>query len=226
MSLVERVSLAGVSLDCMTVLSSMVPWDIDSGALRSNAMVQSTLRRLAHYTDRREALFRQPAWLSGSRVAALAAEARGQSELLRPDGLQLNDSGQMPHYLPTGLAVAELTSDTRFTDAIAAVYPGRCLGSPSNTSYVSYSTRWQRCPLHIDDADRFEFTVLICVKHVRPPDVQPSSLMVLDSSGLCPKALSVGDAFVFHSAARPHLRSPMADGEQVCLLSVGFVEVD
>ncbi|MEU0786685.1 hypothetical protein ABZ341_34590 [Streptomyces sp. NPDC006173] len=77
--------------------------------------------------------------------------------------------------------------------------------------------------LHFDTAEDFEFNLLVCLRRVRS-DVQKSTrtYFVDGARKVTTYDLAAGQAVWFNGRWTPHGRTPLGEGEQVVLASLGF----
>jgi len=95
---------------------------------------------------------------------------------------------------------------------------GRTARAGSYLKYVEH----QNLPLHIDNREFGDLTVLVCVRYVPPASGEASATMVASPAGVSRFRLRPGQFLAFSGATNPHGRTVLAPGESITLLSLGF----
>lgn len=154
-----------------------------------------------------------PEWLSANLVEALRREAEAHRTTPKVRDSWYNG--------PPGRIAKKLASTTQLKDWISERI-GRGVQDAINAVYIYYDDVGHHIPLHIDYPEAFEYNLLICLD--RRPSGGPSAtttLVVADGEARSID-LAPGQALLFHSSYTPHGRTPLADGEAITLISLGF----
>ncbi|MET9588151.1 hypothetical protein ABZY10_34745 [Streptomyces sp. NPDC006539] len=89
-----------------------------------------------------------------------------------------------------------------------------------------YYREGQLCRLHFDDDEAWEFNFLLCLERKRPENGKATSTYFFEGNEkLRSYDLSPGQAVWFHSRCTPHGRTPLGQGEEVVLASLGMRSV-
>lgn len=100
------------------------------------------------------------------------------------------------------------------------------LKATGKVNFVHYFGEQQRCSVHVDNPEYYEFNCLIGLLHECPVGVEKSLLRIFEPDSVTDVQLDPGSAIVFHSSATPHGRTPLSSAESISLLSVGFRPAD
>ena len=130
---------------------------------------------------------------SRHQVYARPVESRHESLATNPGLLQWCEEGLQTRLRPTG-----------------------------KVNFIHYFGDQQRCSVHADNPEHYEYNCLIGVLHECPEGVQKSMLRVFEADSVTDVRIDPGSAVIFHSSAIPHGRTPLAPGERISLMSVGF----
>ncbi|MER7759176.1 tetratricopeptide repeat protein [Streptomyces sp. NPDC097619] len=98
---------------------------------------------------------------------------------------------------------------------------------PHGGVYIGYTAAGQFLDFHVDESGFGEVNLILCLTHRRPATAATVSTTVfLGPDGYTEYDLTPGEGLLFDGAATPHGRTPLAAGEQVTLVSLGFRERD
>jgi len=116
---------------------------------------------------------------------------------------------------------------TLLTEVDIAGYVGELTGLKVagwvSSTYVVYDVPGAALHLHLDMPNFGDVNMLLCLDRTdtRPPEESSSTVFVTDR-GIEKLYYGPGEGLVFDARLVPHGRTPVAEGEKVVLLSVGF----
>jgi hypothetical protein len=157
----------------------------------------------------------QPAWLDDSVLEALQRECRDWHA-------ESHAYSRHQVYIRPGESLLEqLTSNRGLLQWCEEGLQTRLMPT-GKVNFIHYFGDQQRCSVHVDNPEHYEYNCLIGVLHECPDDVQKSLLRVFEAESVTDIQIDPGSAVVFHSSAIPHGRTPLAPTERISLVSVGF----
>lgn len=193
--------------------------DLEHPDPRGTAELLRMAGELAPYSAVAQPLLRTPEWASESVLEVLAANAAAASaaapvllDRKRNSGVSkrvdlLLDRLGVTGYVAreTGLALAEVP------------------GSLGYSSYIFYDEPGSFLQWHVDNRDLVDVSLLLCLDRVdgRSPREASATVCVLPD-GFRRHHIRRGECLIFDGAFMLHGRTPVADGERVSLLRIGF----
>jgi hypothetical protein len=174
------------------------------------------LRVLEGRRNKRTAIEHAPSWLTAEILSDLLAEAESQ----RPNrpGVIHQTRGTIAH-----IARQHLLENQTFLAWLEKSADVKVRGI-SQMEYIFYDNPGQYCSAHVDEVPEVEYNCLICLKHQDPERAadRNSFLRLFTCDGISDYDMDAGSVVVIHSSQTAHARTPVADGEQVWMLSVEF----
>ncbi|MEA2195012.1 MAG: hypothetical protein QOG42_1446 [Solirubrobacteraceae bacterium] len=178
------------------------------------------LEAMASTRSGRFALLGRPPFVSDARLAELEQEARTLRAGARPGS---DDPGQAGQFsAPVGPAARALVRD-RGWHAICRRELSFEPRPPYYASYLYYDRPGAGIVPHVDDPE-FAVNVLFMVSRSGPAGGGAGSATVLHPPGEEPLrlVLAPGEAVLLEADGLVHAREPMAPGERVTVLTMGF----
>lgn len=128
-----------------------------------------------------------------------------------------------PNYVKAGRAALELSCDGEFFEWARNALEVD-LSRSMKITYIFYGTAGQRCRLHLDNLQHYEYNCLIGVKISRYENAVPGSFLRVIMPTGNPNDIDLVDRKValFHSSRMAHGRMPLSPGEDIILLSIGL----
>jgi hypothetical protein len=160
-----------------------------------------------------------PVWLEPSLLAQLQAESRRWLSVSR-------DSVMHQVYVRSSTAICESLSLNQGLLRWCEEGLGVRLRPTGRVNYIHYYGDQQRCTIHADNPEHYEYNCLIGLLHEAPEQQPPSVLRIFEPDSITDIQITPGSAVIFHSSATPHGRTPLAPQEKISLLSVGFQPTD
>lgn len=154
-----------------------------------------------------------PEWLSANLVEALRREAQAHRAIPK-----IRDSW---YNGPPGRIAKKLAETAQLKDWISE-RAGRRVQDTVNAVYIYYDAAGHHIPLHVDYPEEFEYNLLICLDRRSSGTASATTTMVVTNGEARSIDLAPGQALLFHSSYTPHGRTPLAEGEAVTLISLGF----
>lgn len=97
------------------------------------------------------------------------------------------------------------------------------IGDYASSVFIYYDKEGEDSKLHVDNAEGWEYNLLICLdRHIPEGSRGSATYFMLGDGETRAYSLMPGQAAVFHSNATPHGRTPVAKGEETLLLSIGL----
>jgi len=199
----------------------------DDNSLKADSLAEDGFPRLAHMlracTERSDRMplngiaYRGfPQWLTDPLLRGLQAEA----EKRRHEPLDRTD-----HFLGCG---GELADELANDEALVS-FVEKCVGRIAPTGIASYLF-YDRAGLGIRphvDTEVFSLNLMIMLRHDVPASLTPSATRIFPAEGPSEEhRLAVGEAMLMYGNSVVHTRSPIAEGEVVHLLTIGFSTID
>lgn len=158
-----------------------------------------------------------PSWLRPG-TELLAAVADEAENILAARGYERNGKLNATTGPQAGRLASRLENAEWATGSRLHPLAGRTARAGSYLKYAEH----QKLPLHIDNREFGELTVLVCVRYVPPTIGEASATVVASPAGLSRFRLRPGQFLAFSGATNPHGRTVLASGESITLLSLGF----
>lgn len=157
----------------------------------------------------------RPAWLDGGLLDSLQRECRtwhGDPHAYSRHQVYVRPAESLHESLASNLGLLQWCEEGLQTR----------LRPTGKVNFIHYFGDQQRCSVHADNPEHYEYNCLIGVLHECPEGVEKSLLRVFEADSVTDVQINPGSAVVFHSSAIPHGRTPLAPTERISLVSVGF----
>jgi hypothetical protein len=190
---------------------------LDAGGC-DDAEWHALLEAMAAVRPGRHALLGRPPFIDDDRLAALVQEARALRADAQPTGDDPGQAGQF--YASPGPAARALVVERGWREIFRREL-GFAPRSPYHAGYLYYDRPGAGIVPHVDDPE-FAVNVLLMVQ--RSNGASQGSATVLHPPEAAPLrvVLAPGEAVLLEAAGLVHGREPMAPGEQVTVLTMGF----
>lgn len=158
----------------------------------------------------------RPDFLTDDLLARLQQDARE----IAPKAVAFDE-----HYLGYGSATADwLSTSPELADFVSTIVPASLPTGVASLLY--YRDAGQGIVPHVD-TDIFSLNILLMLDHQYPEGLEePSALQMHYADGEVERVqLSAGELVIFLAGTQAHSRSPIVEGENVTILTFGFMPV-
>jgi hypothetical protein len=128
-----------------------------------------------------------------------------------------------------GRTVSRCGSDVfaKLNEIGAREYASKLLGGALDHDYSAaflYYVPGDFIPLHIDNGATYPMNLLLCLRREKPAESRKFSVTYLVDAAdrFTARDLAPGEALWFHAARTLHGRTPLQQGEEVLILTLGF----
>ncbi|GIH98189.1 hypothetical protein [Planobispora takensis] len=123
---------------------------------------------------------------------------------------------------PVGPAALDFVDRHHLSELVSEL-TGVDVEEPQGATYIAYFEAGGHLDFHLDDFHYGEVNLIICLRHVVPDSTRnPSATVFIQSGGYRSCPLETGSFVLFDGAFTPHGRTPLAEGEEVILVSFSF----
>ncbi len=178
------------------------------------AAILRTLSPNHNYIPKNGIVYRGfPDWLNNDLLLKLQQEAK----IRRLEPLDRHD-----HFLGCGGDYADKLSVDNNLVKFVEQQTGRTIKATGIASYLFYDSPGLGIRPHVD-TDIFSINLMVMLRHEFKDENSRSATLVFPENGEIEKyQLSVGEAMLMYGGAVVHSRSLISEGENVCLLTIGF----